>query len=896
MGLVEFWQSFCMISLYPIPDTMKTKILKITGLIVTALILMLWAAPFFLKEKITSVVRAQIAKNLKAHVNFSGTDISLFRNFPKISVGLENVIVSCVGEFQDDTLLKADQVNITCNVKSLLTGHGIEVNSLTLKEPKWHAVVHANGHVNWNIFKSEKNQTSDSLSGSLRWALQRYTIHKGSLDYWNEEKNIHIDLSNLEQEGTGNFSLEQFDLKTSTTADAVNFQSLGKVPYTLTAKTNIKVTLHIDKKTDTYSFNTDQVVLNGLKLHTEGFFQRINDSSYNMNVRYKVLSTDFRNMLSILPAEYLKDYGAIEASGGANFNGYIKGKYDGSHAPAFHANLDVINGYLKYPDLPLPVEHLNLGIQVNNPDGLADHLTINISDIHAEIAKDTIDVHLALRNLKTKPLIDFSFVGKLDLANIARCIKMDSSLRMAGSLIANIYAKGNAPGAEKPKKGVFQSGGDLQLNDFSFLSREYPRILSIGQLKMTFTPNEVLVDGRSGVYGTTHLNAKGILHNFYDYALKNMPLSATWDVKTDDLNLRDMPLAVPGNIDFAVSAEVEKLHFDNLDLQNLTCLVQIYEKTVHLLDVKASGLDGNIKLQGTYSTLENDEHPDIALSYDVKGVDIQKTFLAFNSIRRIMPVAKFMSGNVDAHMTLNGKMNADMTTDLGSLQGQGTVWLLKGVIKDFGPMEKISQSLDVSGLLNIPLQDVKADFSYKNGSVVVSPFSVQTKDMEFDIEGVHGFDQSLDYDFSLRLPRTALGKKGNRFVKNVVLQAAEKGIPVKIQDAVRMDVKIGGTINTPEVKTDMDAVVNHAETDLKKEVDEFVNAKLDSAKRQLDAHPTKKTSFVQTSYRPRTLSKHKTDARSAHKRTRHGKAAKKKKKQTRNYTTESKKVRSTASR
>ena len=64
-----------------------------------------------------------------------------------------------------------------------------------------------------------------------------------------------------------------------------------------------------------------------------------------------------------------------------------------------------------------------------------------------------------------------------------------------------------------------------------------------------------------------------------------------------------------------------------------------------------------------------------------------------------------------------------------------------------------------------------------------------------------------------------------------------------------MDVKMIGTINSPDVKTDMDSVVDMAATDLKKEVNEFVNAKLDSAKQQLH-HPsatTKKQLFVQAS-------------------------------------------------
>ena len=106
----------------------------------------------------------------------------------------------------------------------------------------------------------------------------------------------------------------------------------------------------------------------------------------------------------MMPSVYQKDFASIESNGQVNFNGFIKGKYDEKHFPAYHANLYVLNGYFKYPDLPMPVENINLGIQVDNPDGISDHLTINISDAHAEINNDTMDLHLLVKNLKIQTI------------------------------------------------------------------------------------------------------------------------------------------------------------------------------------------------------------------------------------------------------------------------------------------------------------------------------------------------------------------------------------------------------------------------------------------------------------------------------------------------------------
>jgi AsmA-like C-terminal region len=895
---------------------MKSKILKITGITLLVLISFVCAAPWLFKGKIIHLIKAQVNRDLRANVNFSDVDISLFRNFPKIAIGLDNLQVTCVGEFQGDTLITAKQFDIACDIGSLISGDSIKVYSITVNEPRFHALIHKDGHSNWNIMRPDAG-LDENIGAAVRpvnLEIRHYAIHNGWLDYRDERKDIHVVVVNLEHTGRGNFSSDLFTLKTKTTADAINFDFGGAIPYRVTAKTNIDLVLRVENKTHTYSFNTDQVSFNDLKLHTEGFFQWVNDSSYNMNIKFKAPSTKFKNILSMLPSVYQKDFSSIESNGQVNFNGFIKGKYDDKHIPAYHANLYVLNGYFKYPDLPLAVENINLGLQVENPDGVPDHLTINISDAHAEINNDTVDLHLLVKNLKTKPFIDFAFVGKLDLSDISKVIKLESGTRLIGILDANIHAKGNIPDVEKQKKDPFQSWGNFDVANFIYSSKAYPAGIALDELFMTFNSKNVLINELNGEYLTTHITAAGTLNNLFDFALRNKPLKASLDMKADEMNLREWirtdrdgsattsvqvnkPFVVPDNIDFTINAEADKLHYDNLDLQNLSCKLQISDETVHLIYVKANGLDGNIIMDGTYSTLESRENPEIALTYDVKGLDIQKTFFAFNTVRRIMPVAKFMAGNINAHMSLNGRLQDDMTTDLQTLHGEGTVQLLAGSLKDFGPLDKLSQSLDIVALKDIPLKDTKADFAFRAGKVTVSPFIVHAKDIDMEIAGSHGFDQSLDYGINLKVPRSDLGSKGSMFVKNVVTQAADKGIPVKLSDAVSMNVKMGGTINSPDVKTDMDAVVDNAATDLKKEVNEFVNAKLDSAKQQLrnpQASP-KKQLFVQTAYKSKTNLKKKKISASAHKTAAHTKTKKKHKKSGKGYITSLRKEKSTAS-
>ncbi len=426
-----------------------------TGITLLVLISFILTAPWLFKGKIIRLVKAQINRDLRAHVNFSGTDISWFRRFPGLTIGLDSVQVICVGEFQGDTLMTAKQFEISFDIRNLISARNIRVYSLTLNEPRFHIIIHPNGHAIWNSLRpdDDSDKKRDTSARAFTWALQQYAIHNGYLDYLDERRNMQVTVVNLEHEGRGNFSSDRFILKTKTTADAVHLSYDGTIPCQLTAKTHIGMDFRVDNRTHTYSFNTDQISFNEMKLHTEGFFQWINDSSYNMNIQYKVPSTNFKNVLSLMPSFYRKDFASMEVNGQVHFNGYLKGKYDENHFPAYHTNLYVVNGYIKYPDLPVPVENIRLGLQVDNRDGIADHKMINISEAHAEIYHDTLDMHLLVKNPQTKPFIDFALVGKLDLANISQCIKLEPGTRWSGLLIADVHAKGENTRNRKTEKG-----------------------------------------------------------------------------------------------------------------------------------------------------------------------------------------------------------------------------------------------------------------------------------------------------------------------------------------------------------------------------------------------------------------------------------------------------------
>jgi hypothetical protein len=823
---------------------MLKKLLKVIGISLLVLLILAFTLPIVFKGTIIAKVKTEVNKKLNAKVDFADVDISIFRHFPKLSVGLNNLQIVGLGEFAEDTLLKAKQIDVSLDLISAIKGKDIKIYSIALKEPAINAIVHSNGFSNWDIVKPDSVVSKDTATNTMQLSLEKYSIENGTILYRDDASAMALKMTNLNHEGKGNFVADVFTLATKTTADAVDF-SYGGIPYLNKVKTSIDADVQINTLTKTYNFNTDKVQLNELQLTTQGLFQLLNDTTYKMDISFKAPSTEFKNILSFVPAIYQNNFANIKTSGQAIFNGFVKGNYNSTTIPAYNINLDVKNGYFKYPDLPKAVQNINLTVKVDNPDGVTDHTVVNIPQAHIEFGTDPFDFKLLVKNPVSNMFVDAAAKGKLDLSSITQFVKLESGTTLKGILNANASMNGNVSAINNKQYNQINAAGTIALNQFLYVSKDYPTGVTLDNLLMTFSPKNVTINNIAGKFMNTNFTGNGYVNNLLAYALQNKALDGAMNVTADKINLNEWmgistdttkktaqskPFIVPANLNFLVSAKADEVIYDKLNIQKLSGNLLIANETVKLNDVKGSALDGTIAVSGSYSTKVSKTKPDIALNYNVTNVDIQKTFMAFNTVQKLMPIGKFLAGKLSSQLNLTGKLGDNMMPDLNTLTGLGNVLMLEGVLSSFQPLDKISQTLNINALQNISAKDIKTFFEFANGNVLIKPFTVKVKDIEMEIGGTHGLTQSMDYTINMKVPRAMMGEKGNALINNLAQQISNKGIAVKVGDIVPIQVKLGGNITSPTIKTDLKQTANSLVQDMKQQATDFAKAKADSAK------------------------------------------------------------------
>lgn len=951
---------------------MLKKIAKIAGIVLIVLIAAAIILPIAFKGKILNIAKTEINNNLNATVDFKDIDISLFRRFPRLAVGLESLQVVGKDNFAKDTLISAKQIDLALNLMSLFSGNQMKIYSVTIDQPRIHAIIDKEGKANWDITLPDTATVESESSFNIQ--LKKYTINDGYISYNDWEGDMSSEIFHLNHSGSGDFTADLFTLKTSTSAESVSF-TYSKIPYLVNAKAALDADIQVDNREDKYSFKTEDIALNDLKLAADGYFQFVNDTTYGMDIRFNAPSTEFKTLLSLIPAIYKNDFAKIKTSGKAVFNGFVKGEYNDVKIPAYQINLKVEDGFFQYPDLPQPVQNIAIDLKVDNPDGITDNTVIDIAKGHIEFGKDPFDFNLLLKKPVTDQYIDASLKGRLNLAQVTQFVKLSDDTRLSGILDADATAKGNIAVIAQQKPGPFSANGfinisglnysskdfpqpirnsniqikldnpdgiadhtiihipaahlevgnnpidfhvlvknpatvlsfdgkaagkfDLataaQFTDFEpgtslsgllsadiafkgnkadidkeaydrinlsgklnianmqYTSKDYPSGIAVSKADFTFNPKNITLNQMKAVYLKSNITAKGSIDNAIGYALKDEPVAGTLDVHADKLNLNEFmgtetppdsasaanspdssePFLVSKNIAFNLQASIDELIYDKTSYSNVKGAVAIKDETVSLKNLQMDALGGKIGLSGSYSTRSDKKHPDIALAYDLKELNVEKTFYAFNTVQQLMPIGKFISGVISSQLTLDGKLGSDMFPVLSTLTGKGNLLLLEGVLKKFAPLEKIAQTLNVTELNGLSLKDIKTYFEFNNGKVLVNPFHVKVKDIDMEIGGTHGIDQSLNYAIGMKIPRSRLGNQGNTLINNLAQEASNKGIPVKLSDYINLNIKVGGTITQPQIKTDLKESAGDAVADMKQQAEDFAKQKIDSAKKSL---------------------------------------------------------------
>src|SRR5688500_1919390 len=135
--------------------TRRTRILALAGTALVLLPALLVVLPLLFRDRIAERVKVEANRTLEARVDWRHAGLTFFRDFPDLTLTLDDLTVVGVNRFEGDTLASIRHFGVALDIlsaiRNLLGGGGpIVVRSIQLERPRLSLVKLKDGAANWD--------------------------------------------------------------------------------------------------------------------------------------------------------------------------------------------------------------------------------------------------------------------------------------------------------------------------------------------------------------------------------------------------------------------------------------------------------------------------------------------------------------------------------------------------------------------------------------------------------------------------------------------------------------------------------------------------------------------------------------------------------------------------
>ena len=514
----------------------------------------LFALPYLFKGKIEQELDKALHQQVNATVYYDldKLSLSIFSNFPHITASLDEFGVVNKAPFEGDTLADVGSFSVVLDIMSVISGEQMEVKAIELDKPRIKVTVLKDGRASYDIalpdITEQPVDTAAEEPADFNLKIERWAITNGVIEYRDYSSPMTAKIVNLNHEGSGDFSLDEFDLKTTTTVDALSY-SMDGISYMAEDELEAKLDMHINQSKEKYTFSENHIRLNAFVFGFDGFVQMMNGQP-KLDLEYHAEETSFKSFLSLIPAAYTEDFAEVKSEGSLAFDGFAKGLVGDSTIPSFEFNLKVKDGMFQYPDLPKAAKDIQLDLQVANESGLLEQTKINLRNFAMKLGEDPLKAQATIEGLE-EMLIDAMVNAKVDLAGLASVLPMEG-VDLKGQFSMDAQAKGTYNGSSEPMQ-LPNLKANLKLIDGYLSTPDMPAPLD----KLQFTTQVRVPKG--------NLDSAWVQVKPLTFTLHDRPFRAAAEVQ--NLNNYQYSAAMEGSVDLA---EIQKmLALEGMDMKGL---------------------------------------------------------------------------------------------------------------------------------------------------------------------------------------------------------------------------------------------------------------------------------------------------------------------------------------
>lgn len=786
------------------------KALKIAGITVGVILILLLVLPFVFQGKIEKIVKQEGNKMLNAQFDFSALNISLLRNFPSASVTLEDFYLKGTGAFENDTLIQAGELTAAVNLFSLFGDSGYDISKIIIEDTKVKAIVLEDGKPNWDVMKASAEedtvQETSAESSPFRIKLKRLSVKDLSVSYDDRQAGMYAAIENLKATCSGDFGSERTLVDLELKTPALTYRT-GGVPFLNRAALEADMNVDADLVNNKFTLQDNSISLNAIKLNIDGWAAMQKDG-VGMDIKLNTNEVGFKELLSLIPAIYAKDFQDLKTDGKASLTAFAKGTLTQEQMPQFEVALNVENAMFRYPSLPAGVDGINISATVKNPGGNIDATEVTINPFDFTLAGNPFSLKAIVKTPTSDPDLQATAKGTLDLGKIKDVYPLED-MSFNGTIQADMNLAGKLSYIEKEQYDKMKAEGSIRLNGMKLNMKDLPTV-AIQRSTFSFSPRYLQLSETTVNIGNNDVTLDSRFENYLGYALKGSTLKGNLNISSNHLNLNDFmstdttavqaqatadttattsstgTIRIPENLDFNMQANLKEVLFDKMKLENVNGTLLVKNGTIDMRNLSFNTMGGSITANGAYSAPKASQ-PHLNAGFDMKNIGFAQAYQELGLVQQLAPIFKGLKGNFSGNLQIDTPLDENMSPVMKKVQGSGNLSTKDLSLSGVKFIDQVADIVKRPSMKEIEVKDLNLGFEIKDGRVNTQPFDLKLGDYTMNLSGSTGLDQTIDYTGKITLPSGGIGSALGT-----------------------VDMTIGGTFTSPKVGIDMASLAKNA--------------------------------------------------------------------------------------
>lgn len=447
------------------------KILKWIGISIASILFLMFIIPILFPGKVSEQVKLFANKHLAGELDYKKTHLTFFRHFPSLTVSVDDFLLKGSKPFQNDTLLAAKEVAVGINLKNLIFDGEVKIDEIYVTDAYANVFVNTKGEANYNVYVSKpSDKPKDTTSTGASIKLDLIKLRNWNIKYNDHAARVLVDAKGLNYTGKGGLSEDIFDLETDLDIDKLDF-SLNRIYYAKQKTLHADLITRINTNALTFVLRKNELRINDLPLKFTGFVSILKDG-YNLDINAASEKTTIRDMISVLPPQYLDWAKDTKIEGDSDFFFSLKGRFSEpqNQKPRLKARLMVKDGFVSNGKAPVPMNNFNMDLNVDLPDLNTEQLGLDLKNLSFDLGPNNNFKAV----VKTKGLdemqINADVKGAVNLQTLTQALGL-KDIDARGLMDTNIKANGIF---SLDKKLFPKTNGYLNLKNGWLKTKYYP--------------------------------------------------------------------------------------------------------------------------------------------------------------------------------------------------------------------------------------------------------------------------------------------------------------------------------------------------------------------------------------------------------------------------------------